>query len=453
MLGGCDFKYSIFRRTRVKGRPTFKMSKSEIKEIAQRDRLTAVPRLADAQPLPAISPICSSAGFFRTSASQIKNSLNQRLNLILESLSDYCSLIVNANSLDWISGRKLFRRRRQSKSGTPLRGPFAKISAELNIYANWIRRWHTFPVRDWIRAAMFFESGNFQLAADLYKRGLEKRPNHIAASHARFDYGYCLYRLGRLVEARTSLTETISANNRLRDAYLLLARIHLIFGHNRSALQTLKRCVELMPADISALTSYFHLLVSSGTDGSRMGLMRDELIQTKMRLQLDDFGQEQIDGCLAAYELKYGNRQRGERLLARVLASGRAPYDVILLRGELFLADGRIIQAREQFARAARIAPRDPRPFMFLANTYMTESPFQEIEWGLQNATAACRLSSYENAECLSALVRAYELNGESDVALLFIERMRDLPSTRQLNIDQMLSFKKELQRLRQMNA
>ena len=345
---------------------------------------------------------------------------------------------------------------RLSKAGLrliPRSIPGSGLLSELGLYSDWIRRWHTLPVRDWIRGATAFETGNFQLAAECYRRGLEKRPGHVAASHARFDYGYCLYRLGRLPEARTVLTETISTNNRLRDAYLLLARVHLIFGHNRSAMQTLKRCVELLPGDISAMTSYFHLLVSCGYDSARLNLLREELIRNKSKLPLDDFGQEQIDGCLAAFELKYGNRQKGERLLARVLASGRAPYDVILLRGELFLADNRIIQAREQFARAARVAPRDPRPFMFLAKTYMAESPFQELEWALQSATTACRLSSYENAECVSTLVRAYELNGETDVALLFIEKMRELPSTRQLNIEQMLTFKKELQRLRHLNA
>lgn len=350
-----------------------------------------------------------------------------------------------------VGGSKIYLRRARKNSLPPRkRGGFLN---SLTLYTDWVRRWHTLPVRDWIRAAVAFEAGNFHLAADLYRRGLDRKPHHPAAGHARFDYGYCLYRLGRLGEARTVLTETISANNRLRDAYLLLARVHLIFGHNRSALQTLKRCVELLPDDISALSSYFHLMVSSGIDSSRLAIIRDELLQHKVKLPLDDFGQEQIDGCLAAYELKYGNRQRGERLLARVLASGRAPYDVILLRGEQFLSEGRIIQAREQFARAARIAPRDPRPFMFLAKAYMAESPFQEIEWALQSATTACRLSSYENAECISTLVRAYELNGENDVALLFIERMRDLPSTRQLSIEQMMTFKKELQRLRHLNA
>jgi predicted Zn-dependent protease len=139
-----------------------------------------------------------------------------------------------------------------------------------------------------------------------------------------------------------------------------------------------------------------------------------------------------------------------DHLLARVIAGGGAPFEVFLVKGEKQLEEGRIVPARDQFERAMRLVPQDPRPLALLAKTYLAPGDSYEPEYALQLAQLACERSHYENPEMLLILAEAYETVEDPSNALLISTRMKALTSTRQINFDYLQRVEEQLQRLRQ---
>ncbi len=301
----------------------------------------------------------------------------------------------------------------------------------------WYRLWGTMPVRSWIKAAACFKQQDFRSAIIFYQRGLETHASHPAAQSARLDLAYCKYRLNEIDEAYEELTTLVDGCTPLKDAYLLRSKIALIYGHASSALQTMERCLEYYPSDAKVISQYAHLALLNSMDPSQAEEVKQRLVGAKCRLSIEDHGNVLLDTALAHYEMVWGDIRRGERVLARVLATGRAPFEAVLLRGERLLAQGRILPARELLTRAMRMSSRDPRPVMMLSASYLRSGASSNLDWALQLAEAACRLSHWRNAECLGVLASVYEAKGDKGGAQLFLERTKHLPS----GIEPQLSF------------
>ena len=78
---------------------------------------------------------------------------------------------------------------------------------------------------------------------------------------------------------------------------------------------------------------------------------------------------------------------------------------------------------------------------MILAKSYLEPGEYGNLDWAFQLAQSACRLSHWQNAECLSVLARAYQAKGERAKAQLFLERMKNLRSMLELNMSRFQSW------------
>ncbi len=296
-----------------------------------------------------------------------------------------------------------------------------------SLMIGWWKLWKTLPVTDWIRGAELFRSGEFKRALFYYERGLNRHSNHAAAYCARLDFAYCLYQENEINKSVTELEKLVSAGAQLKDAYLLLAKLQLILGRNKDAVSTMKRCLTFLPDDVQAALCYAHVMFESETNGATMKLVKDFVGSFRERLSLDDPMHVAVDAALATYECYFGDEEVGERLLARALASGVAPFEAIMLRGERWLEQGRVTQAREQLERAAKCCPADPRPYMRLAESYLLEGELLEPEYAVQLSTVACKRSNWQHRECLEVLRAAYIHIEDRDMVELIEDRLRAL--------------------------
>ena len=316
----------------------------------------------------------------------------------------------------------------QGKKGDKVFGRVGFVQATRDAI-RWYRLWGTLPVRSWIAAAECFKSEDFKKAEQLYRKGIAAQQFHPAAQSARLDLAYCLYRLDDFDGALQELNYLTGVRTRLKDAYILRAKICLIMGQISSALHTMSQCLELFPADARVLSQYAHFCLMAPIDIDAAEDLKQRLVAVKCRLALEDQDNVYLDTALSHYELRWGDIRRAERVLARVLATGRAPFEAVLMRGERLLAQGRVLPARELLTRAMRMSKKDPRPMLVLSASYLRAGSESNFDWAVQLAEAACRVSQWKNAECLSALAKALEFKGDKAKAQLFVERIKRLPS------------------------
>lgn len=288
------------------------------------------------------------------------------------------------------------------------------------------KRWKTLPVYSWVKGAKMFEAGRFSDAAKQYKKGIEKRKAHPAINNAKFDLSYCLYRAGELQDSLEYLKQVTSKEETPKEAFLLQSRIYLVFGKQFNAIETLKECARRFPEDIAVLASLLHLL--SHTDETKITrIIKDRLTVKRRLISVDDPKLELIDAAIAIYEIKRGDIKRGERLLSRVLSSGYAPYEAIVARGELWLNQGRVAQGREILNKAVKSCPRDTKPLLLLARSYMISGAAQNLDFAKQLATEAAQISNWQNSDVLSLLIEIHEARGEYELAEMFLIRFLNL--------------------------
>ena len=304
-----------------------------------------------------------------------------------------------------------------------------KFTQSVRDAVKWYRLWGTVPVWSWVNAAANFKQQDFQTAAALYRKGIKRHSKHPAIQSAKLDLAYCLYRLDSFDEANLQLDEIISESTVLRDAYLLRARISLILGSCSSALRVLNLALKKFPQDARVMTQYAHVALLHPLEEELANEIKERLVALKCRLSLEDPENVLIDTALAQYEMTWGEIRRGERVLARVLATGKAPFEAVLLRGERLLSQGRILPARELLTRAMRMSTRDPRPLMRLSASYLETGISANFDWALQLAEQSCRLSHWQHPECLNVLASVHEAKGDSARAQLYFERTKHVPA------------------------
>lgn len=103
----------------------------------------------------------------------------------------------------------------------------------------------------------------------------------------------------------------------------------------------------------------------------------------------------------------------------RCLATGEAPKEAYMLRAELFLGGDRIIQAKEMFRRALDVDPRDPVPYIEMSRIYSNSNEVQDLEWSVQCAESACKMTQWRNLDAVGSLVEAFRANGQFERANL----------------------------------
>jgi len=291
----------------------------------------------------------------------------------------------------------------------------------------WWKLWKTLPIADWIRGAEFFRSAEFKRATFYYSRGIRKYPKHKAVACARLDFAYCLYQLNDLAPAAQELEKLVTDGSYMKDSLLLLTKLQLVLGNIKNASATIKKCLSLYPDDVQVALCYAHIMYESDSPAQSMKLVKDFINTFREKLNLDDPMHVAVDTALAYYECWFGDEEVGERLLSRALASGVAPFEAIVLRGERWIEQGRIQQGREQLERAAKYCPADPRPYVRLSESYLIEGEWFEPEYSVQLATVACKRSNWQNQECLEVLRSGYLHLEDADMVELIDSRLKSL--------------------------
>ena len=334
-----------------------------------------------------------------------------------------------------------------------LRMPAVRVPTVLfrpRAYYQWMKMWRALPVLDWIRGAELFRDSEFRSASEYYRRGLAKHPEHVASDCARLDLAYCLFRMGEVKQALTLLKSIADEGQSIRDAALLLAQLQINCGQFYSAAATMRAALARYPDDAACEIGYCWSVMLSRHPGVNLDQVRFRLRDLRSRVALTDSRSVIIDSALAYYEIRYGDSEFGEQLLSRVLASGAAPFEAVLLRGERLLEDGRLTQARDQLERAMKLLPTDPRPALLLARYYLEPGDTYEAHYAFQLAQEACKKSAWEHPDTLAVLVDCYEALGEEEAAGVIGSRLRALTTARQLVVDGFDVVEEQLSKLRQ---
>lgn len=314
---------------------------------------------------------------------------------------------------------------------------------------SWCKTWGSLPVIDWVAAAELFKKSQWQRACERYTRGLEKHSSNRAASCARYDRAFCLLQMRDLIGALADLRILTERRVGLREAYLLAARIEMQLGRSDSAAATLRLGLEIFPNDVGMTVLLAYAVMSSACsmeDRVEAGVMLQVL---RSHVDIDSPMSSEVDCAIAWFELFYGDREYGERVLSRVLAAGDAPIEAVLLRAELWIDERRIGPAREQLQRALRLSPHDARVPLLLAKSYLVDRESGEATFAVPFAEQACCLSHWENVECLKVLAEAYEAVEDADATELVLARVQTVSSVRQLNFESVLEATDQIQRLR----
>jgi len=58
-------------------------------------------------------------------------------------------------------------------------------------------------------------------------------------------------------------------------------------------------------------------------------------------------------------------------------------------------------------------------PYVEMARIYAASGDAQDIEWAVQCAESACKMTQWRNLEAISALVEAFRVNGQFERANL----------------------------------
>jgi len=318
---------------------------------------------------------------------------------------------------------------------------------------SWWKTWKTLPVYSWILGAHYFRQLEFLIAAKYYKKGLKQHSSHKAYYCALLDHAYCLYRIGQWKDALEDLSRITVAGKALKHAYLLQAEIELLVGNPISASRTMLRCLEIWPGDERATVRFAEAVTLTGVPTEFLDEVKGRLDRMKRSVDVNDVLRVTIDTAIARYELFVGNYGAGKRLLSRVIATGQAPREALVLRAECLLEEGHITLAQSCLNSALEQMPHDPKITSLLARTYLVGGQTFSPAWALQLAVKSCQQSFWQNPEYLQVLAEAYEASGDESAALLISEKVKALSSLRRLNIRAIQRLEVQIQRLRALEA
>lgn len=313
----------------------------------------------------------------------------------------------------------------------------------------WWRIWGGLPVFSWVCAAIYYHREEFRQAKDYYLKGLEKNKTHRAARYARLDLAYCYYRLEDFKSALKELGLVVRDKDPIKDGFSLQAKILTSLGKHKQAARVLAKAIRVFPEDNYLLARYAHALYFHSVEKGKASVAHNAIEQHKKTADINDVCYRALETASAHFELVYGEREKGEKILVRALASGDAPFEAYLLRGEQLLEQGRTEIAREQFKRAMTIVPLDARPLSFLAESYLLEED-QNLEWAESLALRSAALSCWQDERVLKILMLCAQINEDADKQLLYTNRYYELAIARELDVYDIRKTTIEVQRLQQ---
>lgn len=289
-------------------------------------------------------------------------------------------------------------------------------------YREWIRRWKTWPVRPWIKAAALYRSGRFEEAEPFYRSGLTTHFQHPARISALLDLSHCLFRSRQFDEAEACLRQAVFAAPQEREAYIRLARLQLWLGFATEAAWTMRTALQRVPADPELIAIFITAVVECGGISYLLKEVREHL--GSVHIEADIY--PRLEVAKARLDILDGDPVDGRTRLAELSARDKAPLDGVIAFASLLLDEGKVAYARHHLHRALTVSPEHPRVLTLLAKSYLTEGAFFEPDYAVQLATTACQVTAWRGIHEMHVLAQAYAFCGERISALLVASRAKD---------------------------
>jgi Tetratricopeptide repeat len=295
----------------------------------------------------------------------------------------------------------------------------------------WWRAWGTVPVPEWIAAAECYRDGQFTRAIGLYESGFYSSDTHRAATSARLDLSYCLFREGRIREAEAHLLKVIVDNPLLREGYVRLSRLFLWIGSPNQAVELLFDAAERVPFDqeLSALLIFAVLESSAPRFMLENALAMSEIHQSVKGKKKNH---SQLLATSAAHLLLHsGETQKAYDELNRCILQGNAPLEAYLLRAKWLVQEKKYIEAREDLLQCLMLQPGHPESLSMLSRLYLATDVFDQPGYALNLAVLACQSSGWMSGRELLVLAEVYMRAGDSHLALMMAEKAKKVRESR----------------------
>jgi Flp pilus assembly protein TadD len=123
---------------------------------------------------------------------------------------------------------------------------------------------------------------------------------------------------------------------------------------------------------------------------------------------------------------RLGRLDEAERSLRKAIEVGPQFAEAYSSLGLLLLRRGDFAGAADQFERAVRLSPGDPRPIKNLARLLATcpEGPLRSGPRAVALAEQACRMTGSRDPDCLDTLAAAYAEAGRFDEAVAAAQKV-----------------------------
>jgi tetratricopeptide (TPR) repeat protein len=247
------------------------------------------------------------------------------------------------------------------------------------------------------------ESGDYQRALALCEKA---RVDGVASIDLSFVHGVALFAVGRIAEAVPHLEAVVAAEDTGDNAWMYLARSHLLLKNPRAALACFDRLLALKPASDDV---WLGRSIAQEDLGSVDAAESSRMTGYAMHLLAQDDASQAFGYLVGAVERDPGNWQalraqadmliqtgrpdEGLERLARVVEIQPDAADAWQTRGALLGKLGRLQEALDCSRRAVDLDPRSARA--------LRNHGFDLLEVGQAN-------------EAQAVFVRALELDGES---------------------------------------
>lgn len=296
------------------------------------------------------------------------------------------------------------------------------MARRLSLYIEWWRKWRTWPVRSWIRAAGYYRDGSLSRAEVFYKKGLAKHPFHPARVCAHLDLAHCLFKARKITEAEYHLRQAISINPSHREGYLRLARLQLWIGHATEAAWTIHAALQQVEPDPELIALYLTAVLERGGHWTLV----DDAVDSATRIEVAGAKYPRFETALALLAKYRGDTPHARAELARLASMERGPFEAVIAFAELLLTEHKTAYARHHLHRALSVAPEHPKVLYLLALTYLEPGPLFQPQFAVQLSLKACQQTAWLNPRAMHVLAESYLQSGDKMSALLVASRAKD---------------------------
>lgn len=295
-----------------------------------------------------------------------------------------------------------------------------------------------------LRAAVLYENGDFEKAADAFRKLAEESPDNaalqlaLAEALANMDDKYD--------EALQHIERAIELEPESNQAYLLRARLRAMKEQVAEAIGDLDKALEINRDDVTALLlrAELHLFqddysaAKADVDralNERPGLVLAILLRSRinaaekkfeqaiedMRLLIDnDPTNADYKLQMAAYYTADERPRKAIKLLTELIEQDEDNWRALRSRGDALLSVGKHAEAIEDFDSALKLQPEDSGLLNNLAWVLATspEDALRNGQRAIELAEKAAELTEFKEAHILSTLASGYAEVGDYDKAV-----------------------------------